>query len=78
MTSGSVVMSYKWSFPLLKDAIVILRSNIKRCLKMRIIVINPSERNILRISFINSVVYYMTAILINNVENMVLIYRSVS
>ena len=77
MVSGSVTTSYRRSFPLLKDAIVVLRSDIKHRFRAYIMVASSSERNMLRMSFVSSVVYHVIVILANNVKNMALIYRSV-
>ena len=78
MVSGSVAISYRWSFLLLKDVIAIFRLDMKRYFKACIMVASLSERNILHTSFVSSVVYYMTAAFANNIENMALICRSIS
>ena len=78
VASGSTAMSRRRNLLLLKDAIVVLRSNMKRRLNTRIIVASPSDRNILRTSFVSSVVHYITVVPTNSVENIALIYRSVS
>ncbi len=70
-------MFCKRSFLLLKDVIVILRSNIKRCFRVCIMAMSLSERNILCTLFISSVVHHITVVLANSIENIVLIYRSV-
>ena len=78
VASGSTAMFYRRSFLLLKDAIAIPRSNIKRRFNTRIIAINLSNRNILYTLFVSSIVHHITAIFTNNIENIALIYRSIS
>jgi len=75
VVSGSVAISYRWSFLLLKDVIAIFRLDMKRYFKACIMVASLSERNILHTSFVSSVVYYIITAFINNVENIVLICR---
>jgi len=77
MVSGSTATSYKRSFLLLKDVIAIFRSNVKRRLRIYIITANLSECNILRTSFVSSVVHYITVVSTSNVKNIALIYRSI-
>ncbi len=71
-------MFYKRSFPLLKDVIAVFRSDVKRRCKIRIIIINSLERNILYTSFISSVVHYIATVSISSIENIALICRFIS
>ena len=70
-------MFYKRNFLLLKDVIVVFRSDIKHRFRAYIMIANLSEHNILRISLVNSVVYHITTVFTNNIKNMALICYSV-
>ena len=77
VASGSITMSRRRSLLSLKDAIVILRFNMKRRFNAHIIITSSLDYNMLRISFVSSIVYYMTAALTSSIENIVLICCSV-
>ncbi len=62
---------------MLKDIIVVFRSDMKCRFKTHIIVASLSECNILCISFISLVVYHIIAIPANNIKNMALICCSI-